>query len=241
MRAMKTSVCMIATLTAFCFSAHAADITLFSSRSDFVSASSGLTTINFEGITNGIQNFVNPGGLTTSGVNFSVSGAVTGTVFVTVYSAAIAAMQSPVLNTGTGAILVWGPPNQPGTLFLNAAFPAGVLAVGTDFWAQQPFASPVDITINASDGTSELFTVNTVARPTPSFIGVTSDTPLTSVLFRTVAGQSGLVVDNFSFGQTSVTPPISQVPEPASISLLTAGLATMLLLSRRIRSPQINV
>jgi hypothetical protein len=97
-------------------------------------------------------------------------------------------MQSPVLNTGTGAILVWGPPNQPGTLFLNAAFPAGVLAVRHRTFGPAALRLAVDITINASDGTSELFTVNTVARPTPSFIGVTSDTPLTSVLFRTVCG-----------------------------------------------------
>jgi len=235
MRPLKTSVCMIAILTALCFSAHAATITFFDTRTAFVSATSGLTTINFEGVapTNAAQNFPNPG-LTTSGVTFSTSGTGPfGTGVVTVYGAGLAAMQSAVLNTGTGAILVWGPPNQPGTAFLNAALPAGITAVGADFWAQQPFVSPVDVTINASDATSQVFTVNTVTRPTPSFIGFTSDTPLTSVLFRTILGQSGLVVDNFSVGQTSVTPPVTQVPEPSSLSLLAAGgLAAMLLLSR---------
>jgi hypothetical protein len=206
--------------------ARGATITSFDTRPAFTAASSSLTTINFEGIVpaNASQNFPNPG-LTTSTVTFSTSGTGPfGTGVVTVYSAGLAAMQSPVLNTGTGAILVWGPPNQPGTAFLNTALPAGTTAVGADFWAQQPFISAVDIIVNAADATTQTFTVNTVNRPTASFIGFTSDVAITSVLFRTPQGQTGLVVDNFSFGQSSTTEPVPSVPEPITALLVGVGL-----------------
>jgi hypothetical protein len=212
-------------ILALCSTAQAATITMFDTRSSFTAASSSLTTINFEGIvpTNASQNFPNPG-LTTSGVTFSTSGTGPfGSGVVTVYGAGLAAMQSPVLNTGTGAILVWGPPNQPGTAFLNAALPAGATAVGADFWAQQPFISAVDITVNAADATTQTFTVNTVNRPTASFTGFTSDVAITSILFRTPQGQTGLVVDNFAFGQSSPGP-VPSVPEPVTAVLVGVGL-----------------
>jgi len=233
MRLMRFSLCMTLTITAVCVSAYGADITLVGTRAAFNGESSGVTTISFEGITptNAAQNFLNPG-LVTSGVTFSTSGTGPfGTGFVTVYGAGLAGMQSSVLNTGTGAILVWGPPNQPGTLFLNATLPAGVTAVGADIWAQQPFISPVNVTVNAADATSQTFTINTVNRPTSSFVGFTSDTAITSLLFQTVQGQTGLVVDNFSFGQSLESPPVSQVPEPPSIVLLVLGLGGIVLLS----------
>lgn len=224
---MRSIVCSGLTMISLtlCGNAQAATITMFDARPSFTAASSSLTTINFEGVVpaNTSQNFPNPG-LTTSGVTFSTSGTGPfGSGFVTVYSAGLAAMQSPVLNTGTGAILVWGPPNQPGTAFLNAALPAGTTAVGTDFWAQQPFISAVDITVTAADATSQTFTVNTVNRPTASFIGFTSDAAITSLLFRTPQGQTGLVVDNFSFGQSS-TEPFPSVPEPITAVLVCVGM-----------------
>ena len=143
MRRMTGLVCSITLLLGLSVSASGATITRFDTRAAFTGATSSLTTINFEGIApnNAAMNFPNPG-LPASGVNFFTSGTGPfGSGLVTVYSAGLAGMQSPVLNTGTGAILVWGPPNQPGTAFLNAALPAGITAVGTDFWAQQPFVS----------------------------------------------------------------------------------------------------
>ena len=226
---MKSVVCSGLTMTILALGSTAswgATITTFDTRTSFTAATSSLTTLNFEGIApaNAAQNFPNPG-LTTSGVTFSTSGTGPfGSGVVTIYSAGLAGMQSPVLNTGTGAILVWGPPNQPGTAFLNAVLPAGTTAVGTDFWSQQPFISIVDITVNAADATSQTFTVNTVNRPTASFMGFTSDVAITSLLFRSPQGQSGLVVDNFSFGQSSTPGPVPSVPEPITALLLCAGL-----------------
>ena len=230
MRRIISLICSATALLALCVSvSEGADITFLDTRAALTAATTNLTTINFEGIvpTNASQNFANPAGVTASGVTFTTSGTGPfGSGVVTIYGAGLAAMQSAVLNTGTGAILVWGPPNQPGTAFLNAVLPAGTTAFGTDFWAQQPFVSVVDVTVNASDATSQLFSVNTVNRPTPSFVGFTSDVPITSVLFRTIAGQTGLVVDNFSVGQTSTIPgPIPPaVPEPITALLLSVGM-----------------
>ena len=237
MRRITCLICSATALLALCVSvAQGANITFLDTRVAFTGAATNLTTINFEGVgpTNAAPNFPNPAGLTTSGVNFTTSGTGPfGTGVVTVYGAAIAGMQSPVLNTGTGAILVWGPPNQPGTAFLNAALPPGTTAVGMDFWAQQPFVSAIELTVNASDATSQMFTVNTVTRPTASFAGFTSDVPITSVLLRTPAGQTGLVVDNFSVGQSSTPGPIPQVPEPITALLLSAGLAGLVVVKKR--------
>src|SRR4030095_16987680 len=225
---IRSVVCSGVTMTILVLygtAAWAATITSFDTRPSFTGASSSLTTINYEGIVpaNALQNFPNPG-LTTSAVTFSTSGTGPfGPGVVTVYGAGLAAMQSAVLNTGTGAILVWGPPTQPGTAFLNAALPAGTTAVGTDFWAQQPFISAVDITVNAADATTQTFTVNTVNRPTASFIGFTSDVAITSLLFRTPQGQTGLVVDNFSSGQSSSVP-VPAVPEPITALLVGVGM-----------------
>jgi len=220
-------------------SADGATITRLDTRAAFTAATSSVTTITFEGITttNGILNFANPAGLAASGVTFSTSGGGTfGPGVVTVYGAGAAAMQSAVLNTGTGAILVWGPPNQPGNAFLNAVLPGGTTAVGTDFWAQQPFVSTASVTVTASDATTQTITVNTLNRPTASFIGFISDVPITSLAFQTPAGQVGLVVDNFSIGQgSSVSPPTSSVPEPITGFLVSIGLAGIVAVKKRTR------
>jgi hypothetical protein len=237
MRRMTRLICsVIAPLALSVSVAQGANVTFLNTRVAFTGAATNLTTINFEGLgpTNAAPDFPNPGGLTASGVNFTTSGTGPfgpGTVFV--YGAAIAAQQSNVLNTGTGAILVWGASNQPGTAFLNATLPAGTTAVGMDFWAQQPFVSVIELTVNASDATSQIFTVNTVARPTASFAGFISDVPITSVLLRPPAGQTGLVVDNFSVGQSTVPGPIPQVPEPITALLLGAGLVGIGLVKKR--------
>jgi hypothetical protein len=94
----------------------------------------------------------------------------------------------------------------------------------------------VDVTVNAADATSQTFTVNTVTRPTSSFIGFTSDVAITSLAFRTIQGQTGLVVDNFSIGQaSSVSPPTPSVPEPITALLVSVGLAGIAAVKKRAR------
>jgi hypothetical protein len=216
--------------------AKAALIT-FSDRSAFEAAVTGLTTITFEGLVaaHSAVNFENPAGLTESGVNFRTSGTgPLGSGFVTIYGAAVAA-QSEMLNTGTGAILGWAPPNQPGTAFLDVRLPHGVTAFATDLWAQQPFATTIDVTINSGEAT-EIFRIPTQNHPTASFFGVISDSNVILLArFGIPAGQVGLVLDDVGFGTANGGPTSNPVPEPKATVLVCAGLLGLTIVEQRRR------
>jgi hypothetical protein len=203
----------------------------FTSRTAFEAASTGLTTVSFEGIVpaDAAQNFPNPDGLTTDGVTFRTSGTGPfGPGHVTVYGADLAAEQSPVLNTGTGAILVWGPPNQPGTAYLDVWLPPGRTAFATDMWAQQPYTTTVRAIVNSGEAT-ENFDIGTMDRPTSSFFGVTSDANTVLLVRLSIpAGQVGLVLDNVSVGIAGSGP--TPIPEPGTVILVCAGLAGLTIL-----------
>lgn len=210
------------------FPAQSALIT-FSDRAVFESAATGLTNVTFEGIapSGSSMSFPNPDGLTTAGITFRTSG--TGSSSVAVYAASAAA-QSPLLNTGTGAILSWAPPGQPGTVFLDVLLPGGKTAFATDLWAQQPFQTTVQATVNSGEAT-ENFSINTVNRPTPSFFGVVSDSnTVLLVRFGVPAGQAGLILDNVSVGTAGSGG--GAVPEPGAIALLGAGLVAIAILRK---------
>jgi hypothetical protein len=209
-------------LLACTLSAHGALIS-FVDRAAFEAAAGGLTTIGFEGLVpaDAEQNFPNPVGLTVSGVNFLTSGTgPLGPGMVMVVGADLA-MQSPWLITGAGAILVWEPPEQPGTAFLDIHLPPGVKAFATDLWTEQPVASTVQILVNSGEAT-EVFNIATADRPPPSFFGVISDANVILLVRISVpAGQVGLILDKVSIGDAGGGAP---VPEPHTAVLLGAGL-----------------
>ena len=212
----------------------AASLMMFTSRTAFEASTTDLTTISFEGVvpTDSAENFLNPDGLTVEGVRFRTSGTGPfGPGHVTVYGAALAEEQSAVLNTGTGAILVWGPPNQPGTAYLDVFLPSGRTAFSTDIWAQQPFAATVRAVVNSGEAT-ENFDFATVERPMASFFGVTSDANvILHVRLAIPSGQVGLILDNVSVGRADGS--TNPIPEPGTLMLLCAGFAGMTLVRKR--------
>ncbi len=214
------------------FPAQSATITVYNNATAFAAAETNLGTITFEGLApnNSFKNFPNSsGGLTTNGVNFKTSGGGRfGPGTVSVSSAGYAAGLR-LENVMSGAHLVWGPPNQPENAFLVATLPSDITAVGTDLWAEQPFATTLDVIVTANS-TTQTFPVTTAKRvanvsSNPTFFGVTSDVPISSIQFKLAAGETGLIVDNFTIGKAVVgPPPPSTIPEPSTVVLLGAPL-----------------
>jgi hypothetical protein len=214
--------------------ANAALIT-YSNRTAFESAVTGTTNVTFDGIVapDAFQVFPNPAGLTTGGITFrSFGGGQSGGGSVSVYGATLAS-QSPVLNTGTGPILVWTPSDQSGTASLDILLPTGKTAFAMNIWAQQPFVSTVSALVNSGESTDN-FNISTPNRPAPAFFGVISDTnTILLVRWSIPAGQAGLIVDDVTVG--TARPGGNPVPEPGSVVMLTAGLFGLILLERRKR------
>ena len=210
-----------------------ASLITYTNRTAFAEATSGLITVTFEGMVpaDSAQDFPNPAGLTADGITFQTSGiGPLGSGVVSVYGASLAE-QSSVFNTGTGAILVWTPPSQAGTAFLDVFLPPGKTAFAADVWAQQPSVATVRAIVNSGEAT-ENFDILTLDRPTPYFLGVTSDTnTILLVRFPIPAGQAGLILDNVTVGSAGASS--NSVPEPGAIMLLCSGLAGIALLRKR--------
>jgi len=183
-----------------------ADTIVFTSRAAFNAATTGLTTIDFEGIAtpNSVANFSSP--LTIAGATFS--GSPTGSV-----SVVDSGFFAPLFQFNSGASL-------SGFAFVDVTLPAGTTAIGTDLMSTNPTGLPFRVTL--SNG--ETFIVNTPLRPERGFFGITSDVAITSIRFVTVPGpnqSAGIpLVDNFSYGQAAP----AAVPEPATMVLLGTGL-----------------
>jgi hypothetical protein len=202
----------------------------FTDRTTFESATTGATHVTFENIVpaESAASFENPDGLNTGGITFRTSG--TGSTVVSVYGGDLAA-QSAMLNTGTGAILAWAPPDRLGTEYLDVVLPIGITAFAADVWAQQPSVTTVNMTVNSGEAT-ENFSVDTMERPSPSFFGVHSDgNVLLLVRIAIPAGQVGLILDNVSIG-TAGGGGDNTIPEPGTIILLGAGMVGLVAVRR---------
>ncbi|HYO62632.1 MAG TPA: hypothetical protein VER08_03140 [Pyrinomonadaceae bacterium] len=177
----------------------------FSERAAFAASSEALQTIDFESVApaRGFGKYRPAEGLTVGGVTFRASGGARfGPGLIYVVSAHYGG-GNPMLNTGTLPLLGWAAPNQPGNATLDVTLPANTTAVGADLWTQQPYASTVEVTATTSDGLTQTVVVSTRNRPSAAFVGFISDRPIVSVSFRPPKGQTGLLLDNFTFGRRS--------------------------------------
>ncbi len=183
----------------------AAASTMYTSKSAFQSATSGLTTVDFNGIAApGSFVFFGTGPLNLSGVTFTGNN------------------QMFVIDPG-----YYGSPYPDGG-FLNSDYsstntivvsnlPAGTTAVGVDFGGLFTGGATFSITLS----TGETFVASTpgsIEDGFLGFVGFTSSTPITSIQFDMPDAPGYNALDNFVFGSAQAA-----VPEPASLTLLGLG------------------
>ena len=187
------------------------------SRESFNSASSGLSTIDFGSVAprRGFGMYRPPAGLTTNGVTFRTAGGArfgSGNIYV---PSLHYLGTNPAYQTGSGEMMTWGAPNQPGNASLDVTLPSGVTAVGVDLWTQQPYVSTIEVIATTEDGQTESVVVHTRNRPDAAFVGFIADKSIVSISFRPPRGQTGLLLDNFSFGRRAQGRPLQASAKPS--------------------------
>ncbi len=180
-----------ATIASLCLSidlnsAQAATIQ-FNDWGSFQTQTTGLTTINFEGlVASGKSVDYSATGLSLKGVNFTGSNN---------YLYVIDPAYDPALYQWNSGAMVFG--LHQGTI--TATLPSGITALGSDLMSSGSFASPFIVGLS----TGETFSLNSLTRPNRQFIGFTTDTPITSISFYATRGYP--LLDNFRFGTANIT------------------------------------
>ena len=191
------------------------------SRASFNAASTNASTIDFGSVAprRGFGMYRPPEGLTTNGVTFrTAGGARFGSGIIYVPSLDYMGTTNPLYQTGTGEMISWSVPNQPGNASLDVTLPAEVTAVGADLWTQQPYVSTVEVTASTHDGQTQTVVVKTRNRPDSAFVGFISDKSIVSISFRLPKGQTGLLLDNFSYGRKAQGRSVQASAKPAAPS-----------------------
>jgi hypothetical protein len=196
---------------------------LFTDRVAWEAATSGLFTINFEGLaTPSVPgNYSNSSGLTLGGVQFT---GLTPPASYYLYTQDPGALTD--CNWNSGDLLIWHSIARGGG-YIQANPPAGgATSVGSDIMTRTPFA--VGMTVILSSG--ETFQVSTQSRPIRSFAGFTLGVPITFIWFVPSSGFP--MIENFSDG--SAPAPAEEAPDRETFVFGGTGLLS-LWLARRMR------
>ncbi|WP_309744403.1 PEP-CTERM sorting domain-containing protein [Chamaesiphon sp. OTE_20_metabat_361] len=174
--------------------------TLYTSKSAFLAATTGISTVDFEGLTppNTAISLNVPA--TVSGVTFS-SPANPFILNCPTFPSGFSNCALAVSLQGAGTIVGTGQVPNP----ITATLPSFVTAVGLDVL---PYNINDRNTVSISTGDSTTFTIGNNVQ----FIGFTSTTPITSL---TLSGNGGLLFDNLVHGQINSS--AAAVPEPFTI------------------------
>jgi len=194
------------------------------SRESFNSASTDVSTIDFSSVAprRGFGTYRTSAGLTTNGVTFRTAGGERfGSGIIYVPSRDYMGTTNPLYKTGTGELISWSVPNQPGNASLDVRLPSGVTAVGADLWTQQPYVSTVEVTATIEDGQTQTVVVKTRNRPDAAFVGFVSNKSIVSISFRPPKGQTGLLLDNFSYGRRAPSRSVVASAKPEQPSDVT--------------------
>jgi hypothetical protein len=174
-----------------------AGTTFFTGRASYNAATTGNTTINFEGIAPPNDSIFEPTppGITLSGVNFTIDHTNNNSSLFVIgdgfYYAGTSVLSSQFSDTGPDNIVV--------------TLPRASTAFAVDFGTFNQ--SPVTFTLS----TGETFTQPTPAFPGLVFLGVVDTTPFTSVRLSQPIGDA-LNLADVTFGT-------SAVPEPSALAM----------------------
>jgi hypothetical protein len=105
---------------------------------------------------------------------------------------------------------------------INIAFTQPTTAFGIDLETYQGFPTTISATVFATDNMTTLGTMSGVSVPGPSpvFLGFTSTSGVGSVLLTSSGQTFSVVIDNLTFGVTTVA-------EPRSVAMLSFGLVAI--------------
>ncbi|HUI05707.1 MAG TPA: hypothetical protein VL486_01745 [Verrucomicrobiae bacterium] len=209
-----------------CVGQAVASVTSYATKAAFDAATTGITTIGFEGIApaDGFVGLGNGGSLTLSGVTFTAHSGV----YLFVNSSTYYAVNDPpAYDLGSGDYLLAG---SGAPAFLSITLPAPVTALAFSLGTFDDSTS--QITISLAPGGDAL--TAGAPYPTNTFVGFTSSAPISSLQIEITAGnrQDTLTLDNFSFGAAAI-------PEPNSITLLALGLGIVPWRQRKRRRPDV--
>ena len=179
-----------------------ASVVTYTSRAAWLAATSGVTTIDFEGIAGPAGSVHYPAGVTIAGVTFT-DGVAQLYVFDSLYSPSNT-------NWGSGASLITNASND----LVTAVLPANVTAVGLDIYTVNPSGQLMLVGVTPGG----IFPTATQVNPSRTFIGFISTVPITSVGLKGINSATGL--DNFSFGSAGV-------PEPGTLAGMILGFAVL--------------
>ncbi|MBZ5608079.1 MAG: hypothetical protein LAP38_07475 [Acidobacteriia bacterium] len=200
--------------------AYSATITTYSDSSAWQSAASVLATVDFEGLApaNGSTTYTGSTGVTSGGAEF-IGYTSSGSSWIQVIDTNF----NIWYNFGTSDALRQNmdrPTSNSPLPYIHVALPANVTAFGVDLFTVSPSALSYTITVAGTP-----YTVPTSNRPTETFWGVTSDTPIPSVdltLQGTVYnGSTSALLDDFRYGAAQG---MSDAPEAATFLLIGSGL-----------------
>lgn len=223
----KRQMCVLAILFAGCaFPGSAGTISEYTDTASFTSASSSLTTIDFEGInTQGGSDVNENSGLTIDLVQFTgYEGTGNGSCPNNCYLQ----VENPgfMSNWGSGSYLI-GPSKFTSTTGLDAALPGSIYALAANVMSGgsgSSYSDAVTVLVTNGDGTSS-YSINTISGfSSMAFVGFVSSTPITSIAFAPTSLGDKVVIDNFAFGQGASQSQSDTSPAPeTSTSLLCGG------------------
>jgi len=209
--------------------AFATVISTYSSQASWSAASSGVQTVDFEGLAPYHS---------VSGTLYSLT--LDGVTFSAVQGAGSYGMQvvdtnfSQWANFGTNDALWLTPMNTSPAPSFHIVLPSAVTSFSMNLMSYSPGGLSFSVTAGGST-----FTVPTYTVPTPGFFGATFDTPVTTIdvtpLGVVSANGTDPLLDNFSFGAATggQTDPGSDAPEAGTLMMIGSGLVGLTAITRR--------